>query len=167
MSGGQSEPTRQSDEILPPILGSVVAFPVTAAVLIVDLTSWAQTAVMPQKMVDGQDRPNPLNQYLTFVAGGPFNMAFAGTAAGLSALSVSAVSTVTQSGAAAFQIPSGNTANCGVLFPGSTFVQFRMPPGDRGTTTGTLVQHGFQSPARFMGLIAAANTTVFGWISSR
>jgi hypothetical protein len=166
----QTEPTRQSDEILPPIVGSILVLPLTASVLIVDLTSLAQSAALPSSTVKGSENINPLGQYLTFIGDGSWNCAFAGTAAALLGLSTSATSTVSQSaGSTQYQIPGGNTANGTILIPGGTPLHLRMPPGPTADTlanAGTIA-HGSKSNARFLGALASSNTNLRIWVSSR
>lgn len=173
----QTETTRQSDEILPPIVGSIVTLPLTAAVLVVDLTSWAQTAALPIATVHGSSATNPLGQYITLLTQqSGVCIAFARTAAALAGLSATATSTVVQTaGATQFQIPGGFTTNASVpLSPGIPF-QFRMPPGPRQpvdatgqTTSDTQSPWGANSFARFLGAIMGAATgNLTMWVSSK
>lgn len=174
--GGQTETTRQSDEILPPIVGSIVTLPLTVAVLVVDLTSWAQTAALPIATVHGSSATNPLGQYITLLTqSSGVCIAFAATAAALAGLSATATSTVLQAGGTAFQIPGGFTTNGSVpLSPGIPF-QFRMPSGPRQpvnaqgqTTSDVQSPWGANSFARFLGAIMSAGTAnLTMWVSSK
>lgn len=171
---GQAEPTRQSDEILPPIDGSIVCLPVTTTMLVVDLTSMAQSAALPSSgsnpTVKGTEHTNPLGQYLSMIAdGNNVYLAFADNSDDFGSINTTNTSTVTQSGAAAYQIPSGNTANSMLLLPSNFWAHFRMPPGPSGNaSTGQTVPWGTLSNARYMGVLTASGTsTLRMWVSSR
>lgn len=176
----QTETTRQSDEILPPILtasgGSVLALPCTTSVLIVDLTSMPQTPALPSTTNKGGEHQNPLGQYWTFLSTGTVYLAFGPTAASLTSLSTSATTTVPQgAGATQYQIPSGGTANVGVPIPSNTPFHFRMPPGPTGgglsgsdPPNPSGGKWGNNSPARYLGALMASGTaTLYAWPSSR
>jgi hypothetical protein len=165
----QTLPTRQSDDIWPPIVGSIVVLPLTTTVLIVDMTTFAQSPALPQSKPAGSEHTSPFNQYLTIVGAGAFNVAFGPTFTSLSGLSTAATSTVPQ-GAGATQgvIPSGNTSNGCVPWPGGTPLNVRLPSGPMADpTSGEAIKYGSQSQARFIGLILpAGTTTVAMWVSS-
>src|SRR5579859_20201 len=114
----QTEPTRQSDDIWPPIVGSIMCFPLTTGVLVVDMTSFPQSAALPQSKLKGSEHTSPLAQYLTMVCPVAWDIAFAATSGALASLSDTQTVTVAQSGAAAFQIPSGASGNEVVQWPG-------------------------------------------------
>lgn len=165
----QTEPTRQSDDIWPPILGSIVNLPLTTTVLVIDLTSWAQSLALPNTKPKGAEHSSPLAQYLTFICNATFNLAFAATGAALASLSATATSTVPQSaGATQFLIPSGGTANGSVPWPAGVPLHVRVPSGPAAdATSGNYIKWGTQSQARFLGLILPSGTaTLSGWVSS-
>lgn len=170
---GQSEPTRQSDEILPGIQGSIFAFAVTSTTLIVDLFSLPNTAALPQGTVKGSDAPNPLGQYLTFIAdGSPIYYACAQTFAALSGTTFSTTATATVNGSTGVvTIPSPNTMMD--LLPSGVPMPFRFPPGPSANTrsdsatpstingigAGQPAPHGALSNARFIALQCASGAT--------
>jgi hypothetical protein len=163
---GQTEPTRQSDEILPPIVGSIVCVAVTAAVQVVDLTTMPQTAALPVTTVKGSENLNPLGQYLTMEPDGACSIAFASTAAALAGLVLATTNTISAAGVIT---PSNATV---VALTAGQRVDFRMPPGQSQESsssfgTGAPTVHGGASPARFLGVLAASNTTLRIWVSSR
>jgi hypothetical protein len=170
----QTEPTRQSDEIIPPLYGtagaSLVCLPVTTGVLIVDMTSLAQTPALPQTTAKAQEHTNPIGQYMTLIAdGGPVYVAFAATTTLLASLSTTATSTVTQSGAAAFQIPNGGTTNGVFLLAAGIPYHWRIPPGPaQAVGSNSISPWGANSPGRFLGCLTAAGTaTLRIHVSSR
>jgi hypothetical protein len=163
---GQTEPTRQSDEILPPIVGSIVCVAVVAAVTVVDLTTMPQTAALPNTTAKGSENLNPLGQYLTMEPDGACSIAFASTAAALAGLSTAAVNTISAAGVIT---PLNTTV---VQLTAGQRVDFRMPPGQSqdgssSFNTGGTSVHGGLSPSRFLGVLAGANTTLRIWVSSR
>lgn len=161
---GQTEPTRQSDEILPPISGSTARIAVTNAATTVDLTTFPQTAVLTTKQVKGSENTNPLGQYLNLQPDGACNVLFAATQTTAAAISTSSTSTVSGAGVITIAGTESLPMTAGIVY------QFRMPPGptsDVTGTTGAVLKHGSQSPARWMGLIAGANTTLTVWVSSK
>lgn len=157
---GQTEPTRQADEILPPIAGSIVVVAVPASPsspLVIDLTTWSNTAALPSTTTVGMQRTNPFAQYISMVADlGQFYYAFGPTAASVASISPTATSTITGANA----IPSGSTTNGAVPLPQGTLANFRLPPGpSNASASGNIVQNGNASPARFLALIAATGVT--------
>jgi hypothetical protein len=163
---GQTEPTRQSDEILPPILGSIGALTIgSGALVIVDFTTYPQTAALPQTTVKGSDQQNPLGQYLTFIAdGGQIYCAFASTAAALASCTVATVWTVSAAGVIT---PSNNSM---FPLPSGIPMPFRMPPGPSSNSTGmgATVQRGTLSNARFGAFITSSGSaTLRVEVSSR
>ena len=165
----QTETTRQSDEILPPIAGSIVCLPVTNSLLIVDLTTMPQTAALPQSTVKGSEHTNPLGQYLTLIADAACNVAFAAGAnraaavTNLGSLSTSATSTISGSTGA---ITLAGTET--IALTAGVPMHLRMPPGPTtNSTTGLTVAWGALSNARWLGVIAGSNTTLRMWVSSR
>jgi hypothetical protein len=165
---GQTEATRQSDNIWPPIVGSILVLPLTTSVLILDMTTFAQSPALPQSKVKGSQNTSPMGQYLTAISLSNFFFAFGPTAASLSGLSTTATSTVVQSGA--FSIPGGNTTNGCIPWAGGVPLPVRLPPGpEADPTSGEFIKWGTQSQARFLGLILAAGapTSNIGiWVSS-
>ena len=165
----QTLPTRQSDDIWPPIVGSLVVLTLTTGVLAVDLTTLAQSAALPQSKVAGSEHLTPFNQYLTIVAQAAFFFAFGPTFTSVSALSAGATSTVPQ-GAGATQgvIPGGNTTNGAIPWPADTPFHFRLPAGPMcDPTSGEPIKYGSQSPCRWLGLLLAGGTTTAAiWVSS-
>lgn len=163
--GGQTETTRQSDEILPPIVGSIVVVAVVAGVTTVDLTTMPQTAALPNTTVKGSEDLNPLGQYLTMVADGNCSVAFAGTQAALATIATATTNTITNG------VITANNNTVIQLTAGIPF-HFRMPPGPSqcgsssfGTNSPSI--HGGSSPARWLGCLAGANTSLRIWVSSR
>lgn len=155
---GQAEPTRQADNIIPPIKGSIPKFAVTTSVLVIDLSTWPQTAALPATTVKGSQNKNPIGQYLCLIPdGATVYVAFADTYAALAGLSATATSSVDGTG----KITILGTET--VPLPGGTLHTMRPPPGNSGYGTAW----GSLSPARFMGLITATgSTTCAAWISS-
>jgi hypothetical protein len=162
----QTLATRQSDDIWPPIVGSITVFPLTTSVLIVDMTTFAQSPALPQSKVAGSEHTSPFNQYLTIIGAAGFSFAFGPTTTSLAGLSTAATSTVVQSGK--FFIPGGNTTNGCVPWPAQTPLNLRLPSGPMADpTSGESILYGSQSQARYLGLIlAAGTTTVAAWVSS-
>lgn len=165
----QTLPTRQSDDIWPPIAGSLIVLPLTTAVLIVDMTTLAQSAALPQSKPAGSEHTSPFNQYLTIIGLAGFQFAFGPTFASLASLSATATSTVPQ-GAGATQgvIPGGFTTNGSIPWPAETPLHLRLPSGPMAdATSGEPIKYGSQSPCRFMGLIMVSGSTNVGlWVSS-
>lgn len=176
----QCDPTRQSDEILPPITGGVIIGPDGSNVTIpssivvvsltantvqaVDLTTMPQTPVLtaPTLTVRGSEHTAPLDQYITLIPLGALSIAFGPTATPTGTLSTTATNTITAAGVV--------TANNNVMIPlsaGSVY-HFRVPAGSSLTTkVGTLGGYGVNSPARFLYGLATANTSLAMWVSSR
>lgn len=161
---GQTETTRQSDEILPPIAGSTLALSVTTSVLVVDLTTWPQSAALPASTVKGSEHTNPLGQYIELVADTyPAYVLFAPTYAKAAAISASATTTV----ASTTGVMTVTGTEAYLLAAGIPY-HFRLPPGPTSSSSGTGGAWGANSSARYMGLIVSAtSTTVRGCVGSR
>lgn len=163
----QTEPTRQSDEILPPIIGdsthAPIAIAVTSVVTVVDLTTLANTAALPPSTVKGMENTNPLGQYVTLVPTANVNVAFCATLALAQAVSATATTTISATGVIT---PSPTVAP---QLPGPGRYDFRLPPGSTVDSTGKTVGHGTQSSARFLAAITPAGqtATLYVWVSSR
>jgi hypothetical protein len=160
--GGQTEPTRQSDEILPPILPICLAL--TTVVVVVDLTTIAQTPMLPASSLKGSEHTNPLGQYLTMVADANCNVVFGATAAALASVTTAAVNTVVGNAIQA-------NANTTITIAAGARFDFRLPPGPTFPTTGPgagTAVWGSSSPARFMAALTPSGTaTLRMWVSSR
>lgn len=168
---GQTEPTRQSDEILPAILTSIWAFAVTSTVTIIDLASLFNTPAIPPNTVKGSENSNPLGQYITFIPdGASVYYACAQTYAALSSATLSTSATNTVNGTTGV-VTAINTPT--QIMPSGFPTQLRFPPGQTRNVTGTNVApsiingilagqdapHGALSNARFIGVLTASGST--------
>lgn len=159
---GQTETTRQSDEILPPIEGSICNFAVTSTPLLVDLTTFPQSAALPSSTVKGSEHLNPLGQYLTFIADADVFVMFTSASGDVAAMTTTDTVTVT-----AGVITPNN--KCTFRLPAGQAMHFRLPPGPTvDPTTGRTVKWGADSFARFLGVMTASGSTVLrSHVSSR
>lgn len=161
---GQSLPTRQSDDILPPIAPVCLT---VSSVVVVDMTTFPQSPVLNTQAagvtgstVAGSERTVPFDQYLTFQADGDCFVAFGANAAAVTSITSATVNTVT---ANAIQTA---TNTCFKLVGGVRY-DFRLPAGPNIDVNGRTVAYGTQSPARFMGAVAGSSTTLRIFVSSR
>jgi hypothetical protein len=168
---GQTETTRQSDEILPAILGSTYAFAVTSTLLIIDLASLANTAALPSSTVKGSENSNPLGQYLTLYADGATVYYTCGqTWAALNSASLAVATTNTVSASTGVVTASNVPVQA---LPSGIPIPLRFPPGPSRNVTGTNAApstingvgpgldapHGALSNARFLGVLTASGST--------
>jgi hypothetical protein len=166
---GQTEPTRQSDNILPAIVGSIYAIAVTSTVAIIDLASLAQSAAVLSTTGKGTENLNPVGQFLTFVAdGGPVYYACAKTFAALSAVTIATTSAVNGTTGAVTASP-----NAMQLLPAGQPVPMRIPNGNstnmnatgtspvvvNGIAVGAQAPHGALSEARFLAVACPTGVT--------
>ena len=162
----QSEPTRQSDEIIPPIQGSILALAAGTAIVVVDVTTWLQSLALPATTVKGSEHTNAIGTYISLVADGVPNVyvGFAPTYAKAAALTVASTTTVngttgvlTILGTEMYMLTAGANYN------------FRPPPGPSSTASGQSGgPWGANSAARFMAFCTATSTAVLrAQISSR
>ena len=159
----QSEQTRQSDFIEPPMNPGILCLSVSTAAATFDVTGMAgspgnQVVTGDVSQVGGKN-VNPIGHYVTLQAdGGDVYIAFGATTASLSAVATTAVTTIANNALA-----TSNTGNGVVKIPSGTERAFKLPLGSNPSTT----PWGASSPARYLAFLTASGTaTLRIWQSS-
>lgn len=160
----QSEATRQSDWIEPPMFSGITCLTATSTIAIVDLTSMSGS---PGNQVNGTDISvyggkdvNPIGHYLTLEAdGADIYVIFSDTVGHISGISnTTGVSTITNN-----LLVTSSTATGVIKIFNGTIQQFKLPTGSN-PNQGTW---GANSPARFLGFLTSAGSgTLRMWQSS-
>jgi hypothetical protein len=166
------ETARQFFEVLAPGVDAITVLPLTASVLVVDLTSLAQLTALgsgSNATVKGSEHTNPIGQFCYLIGDLAFSFAFGPTAASVASIANTNASTVPQgAGATQYQVPGGKTTNPAILWPASTPLRVRLHPGSTTiAASGAPCAWGSQSPHRYLGALAASATNLRLWVASR
>ncbi len=155
MSGVNSrfKETFQSDWIMPPTVGGIVALAVTSTEVDIDLTTVPGHPDMPGTIGSDGYNPNPIGHYVSLTADGcDVYVAFGpsvGGSTGLGHLTTSqnatvATNAVTVSNNDTFKIPNGVT------------VYFKLPGETRGNDSADV---GSKSKCRYLGYLSASGAS--------